>query len=71
MKSLSKRLRETPKIEFHTNTIVKKFVGENKLSEIEIENLQSSEFSKISLDAVLIRIGVEPNTKLFKGKFGL
>lgn len=60
--------QENPKIEFLTNTAVKKFTGENKLDEIELENLSNGELSKMSLNAVLIRIGVQPNAEKFAGK---
>ncbi len=59
------KARENTKINFLTDTKVIKFTGEKKLTLIETKNLQSGEISKIPLDAVLIRIGVEPNTKIF------
>lgn len=65
------KARENPKIEFFTNTAVKRLIGEKKLKEIETENLQNGKLSKILLDAVLIRIGVKPNTNLFAEKINL
>ena len=59
------KAKKNPKIEFLTDTKIKKFVGERKLTAIETENLQSGELSKMSLDAVLIRIGVKPNARIF------
>ena len=62
---------ENSKIEFLTDTTVKNFVGEDKLTSIETENLLNGRVSEIRLDAVLIRIGVVPNTEFFAGKLNL
>lgn len=63
--------RTNPKIEFLTDTAVKKIGGEDKLTSIELENSANGNFSKMPLDAVLIRIGVQPNTEFFSGKLNL
>ncbi len=57
-----------PKIEVLKNTIVTAIIGENKLEGLKLKN--EKEFS-ISTDAIIIRIGVEPNTKLFSKKIAL
>lgn len=63
--------KENPKIEFLTDTTVTKFIGENTLEKIEMENLQTGDLSKMPFDNVLIRVGVQPNTHFFTEKLDL
>ncbi len=62
------RVKQTSKINVLTETVVQKITGSNRLKAVELKNLQTGEISKLPMDALLIRIGVEPNTEHFGGK---
>ncbi len=51
----------------YNSTIIEIF-GNTTVTAIELQNTASSQRSQISVDAVLIRIGVVPNTELFHGQ---
>lgn len=63
--------QSNPKVEILTNSIVKKIIGNEQVEALEIQNLQTSEMRTLAVGAVLIRIGVEPNTEIFRGKAAL
>lgn len=65
------QVAQNPKVEILTETVVRKIVGKERLETIELENLQTKERFNLPADALLIRIGVEPNTELFRGKLDL
>ena len=46
-------------------------VGNTAVEAIEVENINSGDRTAIETDHVLIRIGVEPNTDLFRGQIDL
>ena len=62
------KARSNGKISFITQTILTKFSGDERLEEIEIQNMQAGKTSIIPTDAVLLRIGVSPNTEIFRQK---
>ncbi|HEX8369006.1 MAG TPA: FAD-dependent oxidoreductase [Pyrinomonadaceae bacterium] len=63
------KVRQNPSIEILTETMVTKIVGQEKVEAVEVEN--NNKVFILPVEAVLIRIGVEPNTKLFRGKLKL
>ncbi len=65
------RAQSNSKIKILTNSAVKKFIGNEQVEAIEIQNLQTKETHILSVEAVLIRIGVEPNTEIFRGQIEL
>lgn len=65
------QVKKNPKVKILTETVVQKFIGGEKLEAIELENLKSKEIFQKEIDAVLIRIGVEPNTEFLWGKIDL
>lgn len=65
------RVLENGKIEILTETILTKFVGEERLEAVELKNLQSGDTKLLSAQFVLIRAGVAPNTEIFRGKIDL
>ncbi|MEO8074168.1 MAG: FAD-dependent oxidoreductase [Acidobacteriota bacterium] len=65
------RVQSSPKIKILTNSVVEKFIGNEQVEAIEIRNLQTKEAHILSVEAVLIRIGVEPNTEIFRGQIEL
>lgn len=56
------------KIKILNRTIVKKLIGGEELEKIELENLETGEKSTVNAEAILIRIGVEPNTDFLPDK---
>lgn len=65
------RARKDSKIKILTDAIVTKFNGDEKLKSLELKNLQTKEIFTLPVDAVLLRIGVKPNTEIFRGKLDL
>lgn len=55
-------------VEFLFETRVTAIFGDATVRTVEIQNLKSANRSKVTTDAVLIRIGIEPNTLLFDGQ---
>jgi thioredoxin reductase (NADPH) len=62
-------LREN--VDFITNVVVVSIKGSDAVESIEVQDIASGERSHIPVDAVLIRIGAEPNTNLFRGQIDL
>lgn len=60
--------RNDPKVEFAFDSQVTAISGDRSVEAVEITNANTGERSKIAADAVLIRIGVVPNTELFRGQ---
>ncbi|MGI9036106.1 MAG: NAD(P)/FAD-dependent oxidoreductase [Pyrinomonadaceae bacterium] len=68
------KARSNKKIKFLPETIVTKFIGDEKdekLERLELKNLKTRKIFSLPFEAVLPRIGVEPNTKIFRGKIDL
>ncbi|MCU1289397.1 MAG: Thioredoxin reductase [Acidobacteria bacterium] len=65
------KVRVHPKIETFTGFIVRRLIGKEFISEIEIENLQTGKLRRVPAEILLIRIGVEPNTELLRGQISL
>lgn len=63
--------KENSKIEILTETAIQKILGSQKLEAIEIVNLRTNKTCTIKADTLLIRIGVEPNTEILRGKIPL
>ena len=63
--------KANPKIKILTETIVKKIIGSEQIEAVELENLTTKETFSINVEAILKRIGVEPNTKLPGGEIDL
>ncbi len=66
-----KAVAANPKIEILTETVVQRIGGRERLEFLELENLRTSEKFESPTDALLIRIGVEPNTEIVRGQLGL
>lgn len=63
--------RRNKKIEFITNARAAAITGNTAVEAIKLENILSGTTSRIEADAVLIRVGEEPNTELFRGQIEL
>lgn len=60
-----------PKIKILTETSVQKISGNERLESVELKNAATGEILRLPVTALLIRIGVEPNTELLRGKLEL
>ena len=65
------QVKKHPKIEVFTETAVQKITGNEGIENVEIKNLVSNKTQILSVDALLVRIGVEPNTENFRGTLNL
>lgn len=64
------KIRENPKIETLRETRVNKILGGEAVEKIELQN-RAGETFQIAVEAIVIRIGVEPDTELFRGQIEL
>ncbi|MFM9902960.1 MAG: NAD(P)/FAD-dependent oxidoreductase [Pyrinomonadaceae bacterium] len=64
-------MRNNKKIEPILNSRVTGIFGNEAVEAAEIEDIGSGSTRRIDIDAVLIRIGVQPNTELFRGQVDL
>ncbi len=65
------RAKQNPKIEFRFETVVNSIKGGIEVEAVELTNLTNGTTDELTAEIVLIRIGVEPNTRFLKGKIGL
>ena len=63
--------KSNPKIKILTNSIVQKIIGNETVEAIELKNVQTDEPQILSVEVILLRIGVEPNTKLVSEQIDL
>ncbi|MET0753350.1 MAG: FAD-dependent oxidoreductase [Pyrinomonadaceae bacterium] len=60
-----------PKIKILTETIVREITGKEQVEAVKLENLKTGETYNFPVEAILPRIGVEPNTEFLAGKLDL
>lgn len=65
-KSIAEKIFSNPKIDVHFNSVAKEIVGKEKVSGINIENIQTKQISLLETDAVFIFVGMEPRTSLLE-----
>jgi len=65
------QVKNHPKIEILTETVIREIIGEEKVEAVRLENLKTGETRDFAVEAILIRIGVEPNTEFLRGKIDL
>lgn len=63
--------QNNPKIEILTETVVREISGKERVEAVKLENPATGETKNFPVEAVLIRIGVEPNTEFLRGKLDL
>ncbi|HEX3102639.1 MAG TPA: FAD-dependent oxidoreductase [Pyrinomonadaceae bacterium] len=63
--------RRNENIEFVTDVRAAAIIGNTAVEAVELDNILSGTHSRIPADAVLIRVGEEPNTDLFRGQIDL
>jgi thioredoxin reductase (NADPH) len=70
-KEFVEKVSENPKVEIFIETIVTKFIGDEKIEAVELKNLKTNKTKIFTTQAILIRIGVAPDTEIFRGKIDL
>ena len=70
-KEFKEKVAANSNIKVIVNAKMLEFAGKDSLESVKISDVSTGEVSNISAQAVLIRIGVEPNTELFKGQLEL
>ncbi len=65
------QVRDNPKIKILTDTTLEKIVGSEQVEAVELKNLDTNKTLILPTQAVLIRIGVEPNTNALRGEINL
>lgn len=65
------KVRRNKKVKIYLETVVAKISGGETIESVELQNLQTGEIFTVPTDAVLPRIGVEPNTELLRGQLNL
>jgi thioredoxin reductase (NADPH) len=70
-KEFVEKVSEHPKIEILTETVVTKFTGTEQIEAVELKNLKTNETNTLTTQAILIRIGVAPETEIFLEKIDL
>lgn len=63
--------KNNPKVKILTDTIAQKIIGKQRVEAVELKNAQTGETQILPVEAILIRVGVEPNTQLLRGKIDL
>ncbi len=59
---LQDRLRSLSKVDIHTNARTAEVLGEDYVTGISYEDLNSGEMKELSLDGIFVQIGLVPNT---------
>lgn len=65
------KVQSNEKIIVITETVMTKIFGNELVESVELQNLKTGQFSNILVEFILPRIGVEPNTEIFRGKLKL
>lgn len=63
--------RATPNITILPNIELKAIEGAERVERVMVENVQTNEVSAIETEGVFIRVGIAPNTELFRGQVEL
>ncbi|MDP8259108.1 MAG: thioredoxin-disulfide reductase [Candidatus Aadella gelida] len=66
-KILQERAQENDKIEFIWNSVIKKINGEQKVTSVTVNNMETGEDTDLSCDGVFVFTGWEPNTGFLEG----
>ena len=65
------KVLDKPNIEILFETILTKISGTQAIEAVETKNTRTGEIQALFVEAVLIRIGVKPNTEFLRGKIDL
>ncbi len=64
---LTDKAMSEPKIKFLYSTVVDQIIGDKRVQQVRLRNLKTESTSIIDTDGVLLAIGWNPNTSIFKG----
>ena len=70
-KEFVEKVSEHPKVKILIETIVTEFIGSEQIEAVELKNLKTNETKILAIQVILIRIGVSPETEIFRGKIEL
>jgi thioredoxin reductase (NADPH) len=65
------RARANEKIEWVTNAVVDKVVGETGVTGVDVRDVNTNEITEIPAQGLFVAIGHDPNTKLFVGQLNM
>jgi thioredoxin reductase (NADPH) len=70
-REFAEKAKQAGNVEFVFDTQIIEITGDESVNGVELKHLSSGARLLIETDAVLIRIGVEPNTEIFRGQVAL
>ena len=70
-KIMQDRAFNNPKIEFLWDTVVTKYLGDQSLAGVKVENVKTGETSELPVTGMFIAIGHRPGTDLYKGQLAM
>jgi thioredoxin reductase (NADPH) len=65
------KVKATENIELLTDTVVEEICGGEAVQSVKLRNFKADETSELAAEAILIRIGMEPDTEIFRGNLAL
>ena len=65
---LQTRVKESPKIQFILDSVVKEIRGEDKVTSVLVENVKTGERTEVRTDGVFVFIGHSPNNDMYVGQ---
>ncbi|TAG57206.1 MAG: thioredoxin-disulfide reductase [Cytophagales bacterium] len=68
---MQNRVKNTPNIEIHWNSVTDDILGKTEVECVRIKNTITNEFKEISVKGFFVAIGHKPNTDIFKGQLTL
>jgi thioredoxin reductase (NADPH) len=70
-KIMSTRVMEHEKIDVIWNSVVKEIHGENAVTGVTLENVETNEVTELPVEGVFVAIGHKPNTEVFSESLAL
>ncbi len=65
------QLENTPNVELRYNATVKSLLGDDRISGVELTDVNTMETTALDLDGLFISVGQQPATELFRGQVDL
>jgi thioredoxin reductase (NADPH) len=70
-REFTERLKSEHRVTVFTDATLERIIGDEKVEAVEVRRKGGLKPFQVAVQAVLIRIGVEPNTELFREQLGL
>ncbi|MCS6894574.1 MAG: thioredoxin-disulfide reductase [Bacteroidia bacterium] len=70
-KIMQDRVKSTPNIHIHWNTVTLDILGEKFVEGVRVRNVQSGEETVLPIRGFFVAIGHQPNTEIFRGQIEL